>query len=249
MIGANAHDLPLLNLAGPVTGLLVQPLIGAMSDRTWSPRWGRRTPYFLIGAIGCSIFLFLFPFVTALWMAVVLLWLLDASNNTAMEPYRAFISDMLPKSQLARGFLTQSLFVGAGAVLANLSIFVFQTLIAGSTANGVPYWVYWCFWLGAICSIGSVLISVLSTKEIPPTDEELAAIRATPGGLGHAVAEVTDAVRKMPVGMHKIGLVFFFQWYAMFIYWQFVTLSIGERCSTPVRMIQAISTPLAGPGW
>ena len=138
LIGANAHDLPLLNLAGPVTGLLVQPLIGAMSDRTWSPRWGRRTPYFLIGAIGCSIILFLFPFVTALWMAVVLLWLLDASNNTAMEPYRAFISDMLPKSQLAHGFLTQSLFVGAGAVLANLSIFVFQTLIAGSRPTASP---------------------------------------------------------------------------------------------------------------
>ena len=211
LIGANAHDLPLLNLAGPMTGLLVQPIIGAMSDKTWSPRWGRRKPYFLIGAIGCSICLFLFPFVTALWMAVVLLWLLDAANNTAMEPYRAFISDRLPKSQLARGFLTQSLFVGAGAVLANLSIFVFQKLIAGATASGVPFWVYWAFWIGAVCSIVSIMISVMSTSEIPPTDEELAELRAKPGGLGHAVAEVADAVRKMPVGMHKIGLVFFFQ--------------------------------------
>ena len=104
-IGADPADLPLLNLAGPMTGLLIQPLIGAMSDKTWSPRWGRRKPYFLIGAIGCSICLFLFPFVTALWMAVLLLWLLDASNNTAMEPYRAFIADKLPQSQVAKGFL------------------------------------------------------------------------------------------------------------------------------------------------
>ena len=88
-LGASPEDLPLLNLAGPVTGLLVQPLIGAMSDRTWSDRWGRRKPYFIIGAIGCSICLFLWPFVFALWMAFILLWLLDISNNTAMEPYRA----------------------------------------------------------------------------------------------------------------------------------------------------------------
>ena len=92
-LGASPHDLPLLNLAGPITGLLIQPLIGALSDKTWSPRWGRRKPFFFAGAIGCSVCLFLFPFVSAIWMAALLLWLLDASNNTAMEPYRAFIAD------------------------------------------------------------------------------------------------------------------------------------------------------------
>jgi len=228
LIGADAHSLPILNLAGPVTGLLVQPVIGAMSDRTWHPKWGRRSPYFLVGAIGCSITLFLYPWVTALWMAVVGLWLLDISNNTAMEPYRAFISDRLPKSQLARGFLTQSLFVGAGAVTANVSLFVFQKLIQGGTGAGVPYWVFGAFWVGAVCSIGSVLISVLSTKEIPPTEEELAELRAKPKGLGPAITEIVHAVRDMPAGMHKIGLVFAFQWYAMFIYWQFVSLSIAK---------------------
>ncbi len=227
LIGASPDKLPILNLAGPITGLFIQPLIGSLSDRTWT-RWGRRKPFFIIGAIGCSVCLALFPFVSALWMAVLLLWLLDASNNTAMEPYRAFISDRLPKSQLARGFLTQSLFVGAGAVLANFSLYFFQQLIKGGTASGVPYWVLWAFWLGAICSIGSVLISVLSTSELTPTNEELAAMRAKKGGIGHAVGEIADAIRKMPVGMHKIGLVFFFQWYAMFIYWQFVTVSIGR---------------------
>jgi maltose/moltooligosaccharide transporter len=227
-IGASPEELPLLNLAGPMTGLIIQPLIGAMSDNTWSPRWGRRKPYFLIGALGCTIMLFLFPFVGALWVAFLFMWLLDASNNTAMEPYRAFISDRLPKHQLARGFLTQSLFVGMGAVGANLSILVFQRTIDGATANGIPYWVYVAFWIGAVCSIGSVLVSVLSTKEIPPSEEELAELRAKPKGVGAFFTDIADAVRDMPAGMHKIGVVFLFQWFAMAVYWQFVSLSIAE---------------------
>jgi maltose/moltooligosaccharide transporter len=227
-IGAKPEELPLLNLAGPVTGLVIQPLIGAMSDRTWSPRWGRRKPYFLIGAIGCSVMLFLFPFVTALWMAFLFMWLLDASNNTAMEPYRAFISDRLPKNQLARGFLIQSMFVGLGAVLANLSLLVFQKVVEGGTAAGIPYWVFAAFWVGAVCSIGSVLVSVLSTKEIPPTDEELAELRAKPKGASGFFSEIASAVKEMPVGMHKIGLVFLFQWFAMAVYWQFIAVSMGE---------------------
>jgi maltose/moltooligosaccharide transporter len=227
-IGAKPEELPLLNLAGPVTGLVIQPLIGAISDRTWSDRWGRRKPFFLVGALGCTIMLFLFPFVGAIWVAFLFMWLLDASNNTAMEPYRAFISDRLPKNQLARGFLTQSLFVGMGAVGANLSLLVFQKLIPGATGNGIPYWVYVAFWIGAVCSIGSVLVSVLSTKEIPPTAEELAQMRAKPTGPAAFFREIADAVREMPAGMHKIGLVFLFQWFALAVYWQFVSVSMGE---------------------
>ena len=126
MLGASPDQIPLLNLAGPMTGLLIQPIIGAMSDKTWSPRFGRRKPYFLIGALLCSICLFLYPFSSALWMAVGLLWVLDAANNTAMEPYRAFVGDKLPNNQLSFGYQMQSLFVGAGIVLANASIFIFQ---------------------------------------------------------------------------------------------------------------------------
>ena len=111
---AKPEDLPILNLAGPMTGLLIQPLIGALSDKTWHPRWGRRKPFFLIGAICCSLCLFVFPFSRSLWMAAGLLWILDASNNTAMEPYRAFVADKLPARQLATGFLTQSFFTGLG---------------------------------------------------------------------------------------------------------------------------------------
>ena len=225
---ASTGELPLLNLAGPVAGLLIQPMIGAMSDRTWSPRWGRRKPFFLIGALGCSLCLFLFPFVAALWMAVLLLWLLDASNNTAMEPYRAFIADKLPANQLAAGFLTQSFFTGFGITLANVSLFVFQKVITGGTSAGIPYWVFGSFLLGAVCSIGSVLISVLSTPENPPTEEELAALRAQKGGVGAALGEIGSAIRDMPITLRKLALVYLFQWYALFVYWQYVSYSIAK---------------------
>ena len=227
-LGANPHDLPILNLAGPITGLLVQPMIGALSDRTWSPRWGRRKPFFLIGAIGCSICLFLFPFVAAVWMAVLLLWLLDISNNTAMEPYRAFIADKLPPQQLAKGFLAQSFFTGFGITLANVSLFVFQSFITGATDAGIPYWVVGSFMLGSVCSIATVLVSVITTKEIPPSPEELAALRAKKGGIGAAVAEIWEAIVEMPGELRKLALVYLFQWYAMVCYWQYVSLSIAQ---------------------
>jgi maltose/moltooligosaccharide transporter len=227
-LGADPATLPLLNLAGPITGLLIQPMIGALSDRTWSPRWGRRKPFFLVGATGCSICLFLFPFVAALWMAVLLLWLLDASNNTAMEPYRAFIADKLSSTQLASGFLTQSFFTGFGITLANLSLFVFQKIITGGTEAGIPYWVFGSFLLGAVCSIGSVLVSVLSTPENPPTDEELAELRQRKEEGGVFILDIFRAIRDMPVTLRKLALVYLFQWYALFIYWQYVSFSIAQ---------------------
>lgn len=229
ILGADPADLPLLNLAGPVTGLLIQPLIGALSDRTWSDKWGRRKPFFLIGAIGCSICLFLFPFVTAVWMAVLLLWLLDASNNTAMEPYRAFIADRLPNNQLSQGFLTQSLFTGAGSALAALSLAGLEIVLAGATAAGIPYWVFGAFMIGAVCSIGSVLVTVLSTKELPPSPqqrEELKRKKKEEGPFGF-VADVWVAIREMPRGLKKLSVVYLFQWYAMNIFWQYLGLAMA----------------------
>ena len=223
-LNANPDELPLLNLAGPVTGLIIQPLIGAMSDRTWSPRWGRRKPFFLIGAIGCSLCLFIYPFSTALWMAVLLLWLLDASNNTAMEPYRAFIADRLPPEQHASVFLTQSFFTGLGITLANVSLYFFQKSITGQTASGIPHWVFGSFLVGSICSIGSVLLSVSKTPEIPPTEEELALIRSKKG----ALTEIAEAIKEMPKPLWQLALVYLFQWYAMFCYWQYVSHSIAQ---------------------
>src|SRR5213592_4278573 len=213
LIGARPDQLPLLNLAGPVTGLLIQPLIGAISDRTWSPRWGRRRPFVTAGAILCAVILFVFPFVGALWLGVICFWLLDAGNNTSMEPYRAFISDRLPKSQLARGFLTQSMFTGAGAVLANLSLFGLQKVPAleQKASNGVPYWMYVCFFIGTVCILVTVLTAMARTKELTPSDEDLAEMRSGPKGLGGFVHDIRDAVRSMPIAMHKIGVVFVFQ--------------------------------------
>jgi maltose/moltooligosaccharide transporter len=230
LIGAAPDELPILNLAGPVTGLLIQPLIGAVSDRTWHPRWGRRRPFITAGALLCAVILFLFPFVGILWLAVICFWLLDIGNNTSMEPYRAFISDRLPKSQLARGFLTQSMFTGAGAVLANLSLFLLQkvTALEATAGNGVPYWMYVCFMIGTVCILLTVLTAMARTKELTPPDDELEEMRNAPKGLHHSVKEIADAVRVMPKAMHKIGVVFVFQWYAMFIYWQFLAVSLGE---------------------
>lgn len=227
-LNADPERLPLLNLAGPVTGLIIQPLIGALSDRTWVPGLGRRRPYFLIGAIGCSICLFLYPHSTALWMAVLLLWLLDASNNTAMEPYRAFIADKLPPQQHATGFLMQSFFTGLGITLANISLYFFQQHIEGTNDAGIPYWVFGSFYVGAFCSIVTVLISVFSTPENPPTEQELAELRSKPHGLIAAIREIAEAISVMPKTLWQLALVYMFQWYAMFIYWQFVSHSIAQ---------------------
>jgi maltose/moltooligosaccharide transporter len=252
LIGAEPDQLPILNLAGPITGLVIQPLIGAISDRTWHPRWGRRRPFITAGAILCAIILFVFPFVGALWLGVLCFWLLDAGNNTSMEPYRAFISDRLPKSQLARGFLTQSMFTGAGAVLANVSLFALQKVDAldKTAANGVPYWMYTCFLIGTVCILLTVLTAMARTKELTPSDEELEEMRSAPRGLGNAIREIKDAVGAMPVAMHKIGVVFLFQWYAMFIYWQFLAVSIGETVfnGTPEEGGQAWDDAIAWSG-
>lgn len=227
-LNADPGQLPILNLAGPMTGLLIQPIIGALSDKTWHPRWGRRKPYFLIGAIFCSLCLFLFPFSSALWMAVGLLWVLDAANNTAMEPYRAFVADKLPSEQHGMGFLTQSFFTGLGITLANISLYFFQNHISGQSASGIPYWAYGSFFVGAFCSIASVLWSVSTTPEIPPSDEELAYIKQNKHGLLQPFMEIFDAIGNMPKVMWQLALVYLFQWYALFVYWQYCSHSIAQ---------------------
>ena len=237
-LGAHAEQLPLLNLAGPVTGLLIQPIIGAVSDKTWSPRWGRRKPFFLIGAIVASLGLFLFPFSPSLWFAVGLLWILDAANNTAMEPYRAFIGDKLPEKQLTTGFQMQSLFVGAGITAANFSLFLFQDwfktpvtsagICSTENVSQIPVWVYYAFFLGTIASIGTVLWSVLKTPENPPSREELDYIKAAKENhslwqrLTEPFKDIFGAIKEMPKFLWQLSGVYLFQWYALFIYWQFI---------------------------
>ncbi len=230
-LGAPEDMLPILNIAGPVTGLIVQPIIGAMSDKTWSNRWGRRKPYFLLGAILGSLCLFAFPHSPVLWFAVGLLWILDVGNNMAMEPYRAFVGDKLPEKQLSLGFQMQSLFVGAGILLANGSIVLFQYLFGGDSvevAGTIPQWLYYSFYIGAFLSLTTILYSVIKTPEIPPSEEELVEINEIKKlplrqRISKPFAEIVDAIKNMPKFMWKIAAVYLFQWYALFIYWQFTT--------------------------
>ena len=225
-LGANPDDIPFLNLAGPMTGLLVQPIIGAMSDRTWSPRFGRRKPFFLIGAIMCSLALLIYPFSSSLWMAASLLWILDVGNNTAMEPYRAFVADKLDSSQQPMGFQAQSFFTGLGQTLSNLSLFIFPLIFIGKTGS-LPTWVYASFFLGSVCSIGSIWWSTKTTPEIPPTEEELEDIKANPLSIFSPFTDILGAIIDMPKVMWQLALVYLFQWYALFCYWQNSSKSIA----------------------
>ena len=229
-LGASEDMLPILNIAGPVTGLIVQPIIGAMSDKTWSLKWGRRKPYFLIGALLGSICLFAFPHSPVLWFAVGLLWILDVGNNVAMEPYRAFVGDKLPEKQLSLGYQMQSLFCGLGTLLATGSILLFQYLFGeeADVAGTIPQWIYYSFYIGAILSLTTILWSVFKTAEIPPSDEELKEINKIKqlsllNKMAKPFVEIREALKEMPKFMWKIGAVYLFQWYALFVYWQFST--------------------------
>lgn len=228
-LGADEASLPLLWLAGPVTGLIVQPIIGALSDRTVT-RWGRRTPYFLIGAIFCSICLFFMPFSPTLWMAASLLWILDAANNVTMEPYRALVADKLPEKQLPLGFLTQSAFTGLGQTLAYLT----PTLLVmwgmnkdALNANNIPYITVAAFVIGGIFSITSILWTLSTTREIPLTPAEIASIKQQPVSVRTTISDISLAIKEMPATMKQLVVMKFFQWYALFCYWQFIVSSLS----------------------
>ena len=233
-LGANEAELPMLWLAGPVTGLLVQPVIGAISDGTWSPKFGRRKPFFLIGALIASLALIAMPFSSSIWMAASLLWILDAANNIALEPYRAFVSDKLPKKQYSIGFLMQSFFTGLGSIMSNFTPVILVSFgilaLSDTMDNGVPVSTYWAFGIGAIASIGTILVTVLTTSEYPPTKEELAVINANKAKgntFSRTLKEIKEAFMKMPKTMRQLIPVMFFSWYAMFCYWQYLTSALS----------------------
>jgi maltose/moltooligosaccharide transporter len=171
-LGADASKIPILWLAGPMTGLIVQPIIGAMSDHTWN--WlGRRRPYFTVGAVLSSVALFFMPDAPALWVAAAMLWILDASINISLEPFRAFVADKLPDEQRTVGFVTQSFFIGIGAAVANaLPSILAHFGVTGHAANGVPMSVLYAFKLGAVVFLLAVLWTVFKTKEYPPENME-----------------------------------------------------------------------------
>ena len=259
-LGANESELPMLWLAGPVTGLLVQPIIGAISDGTWSPKFGRRKPFFLIGALLASVALVVMPYSSSIWMAASLLWILDAANNIALEPYRAFVSDKLPKKQYSIGFLMQSFFTGLGSVMSNFTpaILVSFGILALSDKmdNGIPVSTYWAFAIGAIASIGTILVTVLTTSEYPPTEEELAVIKANKAK-GNAFLRSLNDIKasfvKMPKTMRQLIPVMFFSWYAMFCYWQYLTSALSlslfftlDECTEFFNQAQLLTGNLNG---
>ena len=229
MLGAEGKDLPYLWLAGPITGLLVQPVVGAMSDRT-THRWGRRTPYFLIGALLCSLGLLAMPFSPALWFAAGLLWILDAANNVTMEPYRAYVSDRLHEEQHASGFLTQASFTGLAQTLAYLtpSLLVFLGMNKDALgANGIPVVTTLAFIVGALLSFTTVWWSVRKVPELPLPAAELARLRALPRGMRAALAEIWAAVREMPPTMRRLWWMALFQWYGMMCYWIYIVPTLA----------------------
>jgi maltose/moltooligosaccharide transporter len=229
-LGAAEDKLPLLWLAGPMTGLIVQPIIGAMSDRT-DTRWGRRTPYFLIGAILCSISLCFMPFSSAIWMATSTLWILDAANNVTQEPYRAFVSDKLDKSQHGLGFLTQSAFTGLGQTLSYLTPFLLINVIGitkEAKVGALPTTTWIAFLVGSVLSIVTMMWTLYTTKEIPLTDQERADIKKAPKGFGATFREIGAAIKEMPTTMRQMGLMMLFSWYAMFIYWQYIAKTVSK---------------------
>lgn len=225
-LGANENELPLLWLAAPLTGLIVQPLIGAMSDRTWHPFWGRRRPYFLIGAIFSSLALLIMPHSGTLWMAAGLLWILDASVNVSMEPFRAFVADLLPEQQRTVGFAMQSVFIGAGAVIASkLPGFLRDHCgVSADTGMGqaIPKTVHIAFTVGAIVFLLSVLWTVFTTNEHPPAADEP---KKEKSGMG----EIIDALKHMPGRMKQLAFVQFFTWMGLFCMWIFFSVAVARN--------------------
>ncbi len=243
-LGANPDQVPLLFLAAPLTGLLVQPVIGYLSDRTWHPKWGRRRPYFMIGAILSSIALVFMPHSSTLFMAAGLLWVMDVFGNVAMEPFRAFVTDKLPDSQVNRGFIMQSFMIGLGGSIASALPWIFKNVFNYDNtvkAGGIPDNVKLSFYLGAVFFLSAVFYTVFTTKEYPPSEEQLKnKADSKGGGILHGIKEILSALKNMPPRMRIVSLVQFFTWPGLFLMWFYYTTAVavnvfhGKDQSDPV---------------
>ena len=227
-LGADKDALPLLWIAAPLTGLLIQPIIGYLSDRTWHPILGRRRPYFLIGAVLSSCALLAMPHSPVLWMAVGLLWVLDASINISMEPFRALVADKLSERQRSYGFVMQTLIIGIGTwVASNLPWMVTQLGVSNEAGPGVvPMSVKIAFAIGAFVFLASILVTVFTTSEYPPEEPGRDAEEERGGNI---VAEIFHLISHMPRQMLNIGIVQFFSWLAFFSMWSMATPGLTEH--------------------
>lgn len=171
-LGAEIEQIPILWIAAPLTGLIIQPIIGHMSDKTWLGKFGRRRPYFMVGALFASLALFVFPGVKILWMAAIMLWVLDASINISMEPFRAFVGDMLPDSQRTTGFAMQSFFIGFGAVISSLLPYILTSFGVANEAHAgvIPDSVRLSFIIGAVVYMLAISYTVVTTREYSPDE-------------------------------------------------------------------------------
>jgi maltose/moltooligosaccharide transporter len=227
-LGAEVDDIPGLWIAAPLTGLLVQPIIGYLSDNTWSPKFGRRKPYFLIGAILASITLFFMPHSPVLWIAAGLLWVLDSSINISMEPFRALVADKLPESQRSNGFVIQTLIIGIGTWIAsNLPWLVNKLGVSNEAAAGViPPSVIVAFSVGAFVFFASILYTIITTKEDPPADLEKFKSEKKESRF---IPDLIKSMKEMPPTMKKLGLIQFFSWFAFFTMWSLSMPALTEH--------------------
>ncbi|MBK8060455.1 MAG: MFS transporter [Gemmatimonadetes bacterium] len=231
-LGASADEIPMLWLAAPLTGLIVQPIIGHLSDHTWSPTLGRRRPYFLVGAILSSLALIAMPQSSALWMAAGLLWILDASINVSMEPFRAFVADLLPQQERTRGFAMQSFFIGVGAVLASAMPWMLTNWfgVAPSAPGTIPITVKLSFYIGSAAFFGAVLYTILTTKEHPPADmEAFRKAKKQSAGIGATVSEVLAALKAMPLTMRQLAPVQLCTWLGLFCMWLYFPVAVARN--------------------
>jgi maltose/moltooligosaccharide transporter len=232
-LGARPDQIPILWLAAPLTGLMVQPLIGHASDRTWGPL-GRRRPYFLAGAILSSLALILMPRSSALWMAAGLLWILDASINISMEPFRAFVADLLPEQQRTSGFAMQSLFIGLGAVAASvlpwLMTNAFHVSSRSGAAHAIPLTVRLSFYVGAAVFFAAVLWTIVTTPEYPPQDlDRFRAERAERGGLLRNIRQIINSITAMPPTMRQLAWVQICTWLGLFCMWLYFPVAVAHN--------------------
>jgi maltose/moltooligosaccharide transporter len=233
-LGADAHQIPMLWLAAPLTGLVVQPIIGHMSDRTWN-RLGRRRPYFLVGALLASFALIAMPHASALWMAAGLLWVMDASINISMEPFRAFVADLLPSEQRTRGFAMQALFIGLGAVVASMLPWLLYNVFpadsgSGTTGKSIPFAVTVAFDVGAFAFLAAVLWTIVTTRENPPDDmEAFERMKTETAGFGAAAADIFHDVLAMPQAMRRLAWVQIFTWLGLFCMWLYFGVAVARN--------------------
>ena len=250
-LGAADHEIAWLWIAAPLTGLLIQPVVGQMSDRCWTGL-GRRRPFILIGAILASLALLLMPNSPTLWMAAGLLWVLDGSINASMQPFRALVADNTPEDQNSQGFAMQSLFIGLGGTVSSALPWMmtnwFGVQVEEAGGGHIPASVKLSFYIGAVAFLAAVIYTVFTTREYPPSDQDLAEIRARKFDWTLGLGEITGLVMRTPRRMWELGLVQFFTWIGLFCMWIYFSPAVAKRLyhATPNSPEFAMAVEWAG---